>query len=140
MIPNISKSGTSFRGAGAYYLHDKAADRDLPAHLKPQTDDRVAFIDTRNCVNIDPQRAIDEMWATAEAQTRLKLEAGLSTAGRKCTNPVKTISLSWHPSERPTSDQMLEAADSYLAKMGWSEHQAMLIGHNDTAHPTFTLF
>lgn len=134
MIPNISKSGTSFRGAGAYYLHDKAADPDLPRHLKPTTDDRVSFVDTRNCVNIDPQMAIDEMWATAEVQTQLKRQAGLSTAGRKCENPVKTISMSWHPSEQPTPDQMLEAADSYLGKMGWGEHQAMLIGHKDTEH------
>ncbi len=30
--------------------------------------------------------------------------------------------------------QMIAAADSYLTKMGWSEHQAVYIGHNDTAH------
>ncbi len=135
MVPNIAKSGTSFRGAGKYYLHDKASSRDVPNALKPTSDERVAFMDTRNCVNSDPHLAIDEMWATAEAQNELKRAAGLSLSGRKCTAPVKTISLSWHPSERPTPDQMIEAADGYLAKMGWSEHQAIYIGHNDTAHP-----
>mgnify|MGYP001390952152 CR=1 FL=1 len=139
MVPNIAKSGRSFRGAGKYYLHDKHPEgergsRDIPNELKPTTDERVAFTDTRNCVNDDPQRAIDEMWATAAAQTELKRAAGLPLGGRKCTAPVKTISLSWHPSEKPTPEQMIAAADSYLAKMGWSEHQAVYIGHNDTEH------
>lgn len=133
MVPNI-KGGSSFRGAGKYYLHDKAASNDLPNDLKPKTDDRVAFMDTRNCVNDDPHLAIDEMWATAVAQNDLKRATGLKLCGRKCTDPVKTISLSWHPSETPTPEQMVEAADSYLAKMGWSEHQAVFVGHNDTEH------
>ncbi|MEQ1615296.1 MAG: relaxase/mobilization nuclease domain-containing protein [Hyphomicrobiaceae bacterium] len=133
MVPNI-KGGSSFRGAGKYYLHDKAASKDIDSGLKPKSDDRVAFMDTRNCVNDDPHLAIDEMWATAEAQIELKRANGLSLAGRKCTEPVKTISLSWHPSETPTPEQMIEAADGFLAKMGWSEHQAVFVGHNDTAH------
>jgi hypothetical protein len=133
MVPNIAKSGSSFRGAGKYYLHDKAAERD--GERKPDTHDRVAFTATRNCVNDNPHRAIDEMWATAAAQTELKRASGLSLGGRKCTDPVKTISLSWHPSETPTPEQMIAAADSYLTRMGWSEHQALYVGHNDTAHP-----
>ncbi len=142
MVPNVSKSGSSFRGAGKYYLHDKQPkdlsgderdDADRQRHLT--TDDRVAFMATRNCVNDDPHLAIDEMWATAAAQNELKRANGLKLSGRKCTDPVKTISLSWHPTETPTPDQMIEAADGYLAKMGWSEHQAVYIGHNDTAHP-----
>lgn len=133
MVPNIAKSGSSFRGAGRYYLHDKAAERD--GERKPETHERVAFTATRNCVNDDPHRAIDEMWATAAAQTELKRASGLSLGGRKCTDPVKTISLSWHPSETPTPEQMIAAADSYLTRMGWNEHQALYVGHNDTAHP-----
>lgn len=138
MIPNIARSGTSFRGAGKYYLHDKTpenerGDEDALEHLTSR--ERVAFTATRNCVHDDPEQAIDEMWATAAAQDELKREAGLKLGGRKCTNPVKTISLSWHPSETPTQEQMIETADSYLKKMGWSEHQALFVGHNDTEHP-----
>jgi hypothetical protein len=136
MVPNVSKNGKSFRGAGAYYLHDKAepgAENDnVP---KPTTDNRVAFIDTRNLVNDDPDLAIDEMWATAAMQDALKEAAGIKRGGRKCEDPVKSVSLSWHPSETPTPDQMIEAADKYLKQMGWSEHQALIIGHNDTDHP-----
>ena len=66
MVPNVSKSGSSFRGAGKYYLHDKQPkdlsgderdDADRQRHLT--TDDRVAFMATRNCVNDDPHLAID---------------------------------------------------------------------------------
>ena len=130
----VIKNGSSFRGAGKYYLHDKAADRDLPRKLKPSSDERVLFTATRNCVHDDPALAFDEMWATAEAQNELKRANGTSLGGRRCTEPVKTIALTWHPSEQPTQGQMIAAADQYLAKMGWAEHQAVYVAHDDTAH------
>ena len=135
MIPNIAKKGHSFKGAALYYLHDKALGSDAPNEPKPKTDERVAFISTRNLAFDDPDKAISEMIATAYAQNDLKREAGLSTAGRKCTEPVKTISLSWHPDEKPTYDHMIETADRYLKRMGWDEHQAVYVGHKDTDHP-----
>ena len=135
MNPNISKNGRSFKGAALYHFHDKDPDRDTPNDLKPTTDDRVAFIATRNLAFDDPDKAVSEMIATAYAQNELKREAGLSTAGRKCTEPVKTISLSWHPDDKPTYDHMIEAADRYLKHMKWDEHQAVFVGHSDTEHP-----
>lgn len=135
MVPNI-KNGSSFLGAGKYYMHDKAAARDLPNHEKPKTDERVSFMDTRNCLNDDPELALHEMWATAERRDALKMAAGIRRGGQPASEQVaKTISLSWHPSEKPTPEQMIEAADQFIAKMGWQEHQAVYIGHNDTAHP-----
>lgn len=135
MIVRISKNGRSFKGAAAYYLHDKAADPETPKHLKPTSDDRVAFISTRNLVFDDPRQATAEMIRTANAQNELKRANGISLAGRKCAEPVKTLSLSWHPDEKPTPVQMIETADRYLRHMGWHEHQALIIGHDDTAHP-----
>ena len=77
MIIRIQSSGGSFRGAGKYYLHDKAADASLEKGLKPQTDARVWFTDTRNCLERDPARALDEMWRTAEdPRQALGLAAG----------------------------------------------------------------
>ena len=134
MIVRFSKSGASFRGAGWYYLHDKAASRDMPNALKPKTDERVWFTDTRNSAHIDPERALDEMWATAEMANELKRVNGISTAGRKVKDPVKTFSLNWHPSEQVTPEHMVEAADAFLEHMGWDEHQAVYIGHRDTEH------
>lgn len=139
MIVNIKK-GKSFVGAGRYYLHDKTSEADKEkGQEKPQehltSDERVAWTDTRNCANTDPNLALVEMWKTADDQMHLKMAAGQTLGGRKTQDPVKTISLSWHPSEMPTHEQMIDAADSYLTKMGWSEHQAVYIGHDDTKHP-----
>src|ERR1700730_558908 len=61
--------------------------------------------------------------------------SGERLSGRRCEEPVMTISLSWHPSEKPAKEQMIEAADSYLRHMGWEEHQAVYVAHDDTAHP-----
>lgn len=135
MIVVIHK-GKSFVGAGRYYLHDKASAKDKEEgreHLA--SDERLAWTDTRNCANFDPELAMVEMWKTADAQAELKIAAGRSTGGQKTRDPVMTLSLSWHPTETPTPEQMIAAADSFLARMGWSEHQAVYIGHDDTAHP-----
>lgn len=134
MIIRIEASGGSFRGAGLYYLHDKAADNSLDKHLKPDTDERVWFSDTRNCLNIDPERALDEMWRTAEDQAYLKMRAGVKRGGRPCEDPVKTISMSWHKDDAPTPEHMVESADAFLKHMGWDGHQAVYVGHNDTDH------
>ncbi len=138
MIIRIQAPGGSFRGAGKYYLHDKLPDAErgkgVPKELMPTTDERVWFTDTRNCANFDPEKALDEMWHTAEAQQWLKKQVGGRTSGRVCEDPVKTISLSWHKDDRPTPDHMVDAADAYLKHMGWDGHQAVYVGHRDTEH------
>jgi len=133
MIVRIQASGGSFRGAGKYYLHDKLQDGERIA-LKDQGDERVWFTDTRNTLNTDPQRALDEMWRTAEDQAYLKMQAGVKRGGRVCEDPVKTLSLSWHKDDKPTPEHMIESADAYLKHMGWDGHQALYVGHNDTEH------
>lgn len=135
MIVRIQASGGSFVGAGRYYLHDKSADKDLPNRLKPTTDERVWFTDTRNLFATDPERAFVEMWKTADDQAYLKVAAGVRTSGRSSNDPVKTLSLAWHKDEKPTAEQMVQAADAFLKHMGWDQHQAVYVGHRDTAHP-----
>jgi hypothetical protein len=134
MIIRIQANGGSFRGAGLYYLHDKSADQSLEKHLKPKTDERVWFTDTRNCLERDPGRALEEMWRTAEDQAYLKMQAGVKRGGRVCEDPTKTLSMSWHKDDRPTPEHMVEAADALLKHMGWDAHQAVYVGHNDTEH------
>ena len=134
MIIRIEPSGGSFRGAGLYYLHDKAADRSIDRALKPTTDERVWFTDTRNLLETDPQRALDEMWFTAEDQHVLKRANGIRTSGRACNEPVKAMSLSWHKDDQPSPERMIEAADQFLKHMGWQEHQVVYIAHRDTEH------
>jgi len=134
MIVRIQPSGGSFLGAGKYYLHDKAADAGMDRSLKPSSDERVWFTDTRNCLNTDPERALEEMWRTAEDQAYLKMQAGVKRGGRVCEDPVKTLSLSWHKDDNPTPEDMTLSADAFLKHMGWDGHQAVLVGHNDTEH------
>ncbi len=131
MVPNISPNGTSFRGAGAYHLHDKPT----ATEVRPRTALRVAFTVTRNLANEDARAALDEMWRTAEDATHLKAASGSSHRGRKNDAPVKTISLAWAPGQTPTPKLMTEAADDFLRAMGWHQHQAIYVGHSDTAHP-----
>ena len=130
MVPNISGNGRSFRGAGAYHLHDKPD----AANARPRTSDRVAFTAARNLANADPHAALDEMWRTAEDARHLKERAGLAPSGRKNDAPVKTVSLAWAPGQAPTREEMCRAADSFLKAMGWGEHQTLYIAHNDTRH------
>ena len=141
MIVRIAASGTSFTGAGKYYLHDKLDERGAErvangewiAHAE-QSDERVWFTDTRNCLNSDPERALEEMWHTADDQAQLKRDAGIAPGGRRCEEPVKTLSLAWHKDDAPTPEHMVEAADAFLKHMGWDGHQAVLVGHRDTEH------
>ena len=71
-------------------------------------------------------------WRDAEL---LKEEAGIRRGGRALERPVKHLSLNWHPSEKPDRAAMITAAKSYLAHMGWQEHQAVLVCHTDKRHP-----
>jgi hypothetical protein len=130
MVPNIKK-GSSFRGAMLYYLHDMKREGE---HLR-LSDDRVAWMTTRNCAANDPELAFKEMAATAWDAEHLKTAAGERLSGHPLEKPAMTISLSWHPSERPGAEEMERAADSYLRFMGWHEHQAVYVAHNDTEHP-----
>lgn len=139
MIVRIQASGGSFRGAGQYYLHDKQrdaglSDAALDKSLKPSSAGRVWFTETRNCMNNDPFRALDEMWGVADDQAYLKMQAGVKRGGRICEDAVKTLSLSWHKDDQPTPEHMIESADAFMKHMGWDAHQAVLVGHNDTEH------
>jgi len=126
MNPKVADRGTSFKGAGQYYLHDKDAD----------TTERVEFTHTENLITSDPDKAIKCMAWTAMHQKDLKRNAGLSLKGNHgCKKPVYSYSLAWHPEQDPTKDQMIEAAKSSLEFLGLQEHEALMVAHNDTEHP-----
>lgn len=126
MNPKVAKKGTSFKGAGLYYLHDKN---------KATTQNRVAFTETVNLPTDDPQTALKVMAYTAMHQDQLKAASGQVVTGRKTKTTVYSYSLSWHPSENPNQQEMLEAARETLEVLGLQEHEALLVAHNDTKHP-----
>ncbi len=124
MIIKIFPSGTSFKGAAQYLMHD----------VKKDTSERVAWTHTLNCVHDDVPSAVDEMLWTFRGANLLKEEAGIRAGGARVEKPVKHFSLNWHPSESPTREQMIEAVESYVNHMGWAEHEAVLAAHSDKPH------
>ncbi len=124
MIVVIHSAGTSFNGLGQYLSHDANA----------STDERLAWIHTHNLAHDDMRSAIDEMvWTHRDAEL-LKQEAGIRAGGRPTEKPVKHVSLSWSPEERPTQEHMVETAEDYLRHMKWDEHQAVMVAHSDKDH------
>ena len=125
MIPRIAQRGHSFKGAGAYYLHDK----------KAATSERVLWTHTQNLPTNDPEKALLCMAWTDKHSTELKRESGVSLAGREQTaGNVYSYSLAWHTEQQPDKDTMLKAANATLGLLGLSEHEAVIVAHGDTAH------
>ncbi len=125
MIARLAARGTSFKGAGAYYLHDKDA----------STAERVAWTETINLGTQDPGRALKVMAGTALDQAALKAAAGIKASGRSSDQVVQTYSLSWHPDERPSQATMLQAARESLVVLGIADRQALIVCHRDQRHP-----
>lgn len=126
MVPKLHDKGSSFKGAALYLLHDKG---------RAQSNERVAWTETRNVAVEDPEIAWRIMAATAMDQARLKEQAGVKNTGRKSSKHVLHFTLSWHPEQDPSQKEMSEAADEAIAAIGGSKHQAMLIAHDDEKHP-----
>ena len=122
MIARDTGGGSSFAGAGLYYLHDRGAD----------TDERVAFTHTENLLTDNAEKAMKVMAWTATHQKELKEAAGVKATGRKLSNPVHTFVLSWAPDEQPDHDHMIDAAKSAVAALGLADHEAVFVGHDDT--------
>ena len=126
----LAAQGRSFKGAMAYYLHDKRQDE---AEAHPASFDRVAWTETRNLATDGAHTATRIMIATAKEAAAQK--AGQT--GRKDVKPVLGFSLAWHPSEAATLTraEMVRAADEALKVAKLDHLQAVIIAHRDTAHP-----
>ena len=71
-----------------------------------------------------------ELDQTHRNRARLKDAAGIRRGGRSCVKPVKHDIISWDKDELPDLDEMDRAARSYLAAIGFAEHQAVMVGHD----------
>jgi len=124
---SIAAKGHSFKGAFAYYLHDKGA----------QTAERVAWAETRNLAHDDPAYAQSVMIATARQAEALKKAAGVKSTGRKAAGAVHAYSISWHPEKEtiPGRAGMVAIANETLKLLKADHLQAVIVCHQDTAHP-----
>ncbi|TWT67036.1 Relaxase/Mobilization nuclease domain protein [Posidoniimonas polymericola] len=127
MVPKLHKKAYSFRGVARYVL----GDREGPSS------DRVAWTEPINLSTRNPDMAWRVMAATAMDQARLKREAGIPNTGRKSNLCVQHFTLSWHPEEADglTKAEMIRAAQAMLRVMKADKHQALLVAHDDQAHP-----
>jgi hypothetical protein len=82
-----------------------------------------------------PDNAWFEMQQTWRDQDALKRNAGISTRGRKNTSPVLHYTLAWHADDKPSADEMQNAALASLKVLGLEEHEALIAGHKDKQHP-----
>ncbi len=112
----------SGRGASGLvgYLTRERAGRALTEYVTGDQHELGAVV-YRNLLAAGPQEAAREMARTA-------------TLSERCAKPFLHIELSWHPSERPSDAQMVEALDRTLAKMGLEDRQAVYAVHREKAH------
>lgn len=126
MIP-VATQGTSFRGCFRYHLHDKLRE----GETERLTSERVAWTHTRNLSTDDPERAWRIMAFTALHQREIKAVAGEALSGPGCRKPVYSLVLAWDPSQSPSKDEMLRAAESALKVLRMQDRQAVIVCHDD---------
>jgi hypothetical protein len=107
MVGKVS-TGSSFSGLAEYLTKDEG---------------RVAWTEPRWMIGTDPQEVAREM------------EAATLVADSRLEKPVYHVSISFSEADRPTREQMQQAADRVLGELGLSEHQALLVAHEDKGHP-----
>jgi len=108
MIGNPYK-GRSFKGIVRYLHHGRINDP------KPH---RVVWSEGRNIATTNDKAVPAIMAATA----------ALSSGVQK---PVYHVPISWPPEERLSKDVQLQVADRLLADLGLSEHQTLIVAHDD---------
>ena len=121
MIPRIARGGRSFKGAYAYFGHDK----------QQATKHRVEWTHTENMLTDNPDKAWKVMAYTVYEQARLKEASGQKATGRKLQKPVFSYSLAWHPEQNPDREHMLETAKKSVAVLGFTEHEMLIVAHRD---------
>jgi hypothetical protein len=125
MNPDRTK-GSSFKGAIAYITHDPQ---------QAESTERVSFTYCHNLRTSDPEKAAKIMAWTASHAEAQKAQSGENRAGRKMEKPVYHLSLNWHPSEKPTEQDMIAAGKSILESLDMGEHEAVFSAHTDKEHP-----
>ena len=124
MVPK-QQTGTSFKSASDYLLHDKGV----------RTTERVEWVHLENVETKNAYRAWKEMAFVAMHAQELKAQAGKSLNGRKQEKPTYHVSLSWAKDEDPDKAIMISAGKAVLEKLGLAEHQALFVAHNDEPQP-----
>lgn len=107
-----AQTGTGFGGLARYLATGQRGDRP----------ERVEWAEARNLPTTDPDLYPAMMRATARLSRRVQ-------------DPVFHFSVSWPKEEQLERRAMANVADRALFDLGLSEHQSVIVCHNDTEHP-----
>jgi hypothetical protein len=107
-----TSSGRRFAALAKYLVHGRSG----------AETERVAWTAGRNLGLDDPELAAVLMQATADQNVRVEI-------------PVYHLTINFHPHDVVSQQQMQAVADRVLADLGLAEHQALLVAHQDRAHP-----
>ncbi len=110
MIAKTS-SGRSFVGLQEYLIHGRDRDQE----------NRAEWTVSRNLGTDDPELAAALMRATAAQNPRVEY-------------PVYHLTIAFDPDDPVNREMMERVADRALNELGLSEHQALLVAHNDREH------
>ncbi len=111
MIATTS-SGRRFAALARYLLHGRSGGET----------ERVAWTAGRNLGTDDPELAALLMQATADRNVRVEV-------------PVYHLTINFDPTDAVTPERMQAVADRVLSDLGLSEYQALMVAHQDRAHP-----
>jgi hypothetical protein len=106
-----TRSGSSFRGLTHYLLHG--------TREQPKTPE---WVELRNLLTADPERAWVDMDATATQNSRVR-------------GPVFHIMVSPAPGDELTREDWRAVTDRILGDLGLGEHQVLVALHGDTGLP-----
>jgi|GEM_PF-1204076 len=104
--------GANFQGLAQYLRSGR--DGDSP--------DRIVWTSARNMMALRLEMAAKVMQVVAAENPRMQ-------------KPVYHLSIAWPEGEAPSWEAMEITVDRVLKDLKLGEHQAVLVAHNDTAHP-----
>lgn len=113
MLAKVAPPSNDFQALARYLVRGKSGTPD------PK---RVAWLFTQNLPTDDPLLAAKYMEASAHLSARTRKAA-------------YHLMIAWHADERPTPEAMQHVARQTLELAGVAEHQALVMGHGDKAHP-----
>ena len=122
--------GHGVRAAVTYLIHDKATDEDP----RPKTSNRVAWTHTVNLPTDDVELAARIIQGQRYDAPFLKAAAGVGPGGRPLKQNIQLTTFSWHPSEKPTKEEMISAAMEGMAVLGLEKLPVILVAHCDRHH------
>src|ERR1700677_4711183 len=126
MVPNITK-GKSISGCMRYVLgQGKGRGNDWEEGQKS----RVEWI-----WGLNFGFPVDDRATADTARRMMEFDVmNASSESKRCKRPCIHVSLSYHPDEKPTREEMVRDFESAAKALGMEEAQWVIVAHNDKDH------